>query len=472
MKIPPQIALVFSLLILINCSDNISGGPGGQTTNGITATILSSVDSMAVDSAQIILRPITYLVGDELNSDTSSQINGLETYSSLDGSFEISKVMPGTYLLECIYKDSIGVIETLTINEESTFRKLDTLYANKVGSLEGCIDTSGFTDEMTITIFARGLEKSITAEDDGSFKFDGLANWTYDFVVNIEEGLNKIEKSFKTTVSSGEDKDIDTINLYAPFNPFQYLAVREFLNNMGLPAISVDSVTRHNGGQIYALWMTHMELSEIHFTINKLNFLDTINFEHNSLQKLPVEIGDLDSVKVLLLGKNNLQALPDEIAGMERLIFLELISNELEVLPISLESLSSLKDVHACFNRFTSFPPGLTTLPAIESICMDNNSIDTLPYSIGNLSTLKVLDLESNNLIGLPISIVHLTLLNKIDIDSNMVSFLPENMMDSLINIDNLELRENSIDTSNYSIEFINWLNSKSDYADWIATQK
>lgn len=472
MRYPPIIISFLVVFLTMSCSTDMSGGPGGQTTNGITAKVLSSVDSTAVDSAEIILRPISYIVGDELNSDTTISVNGFETYSSPDGSFEIPNVIPGLYILECMYKDSIGVVETITVDDGGELKDIENLYAERVGSLKGQIDTTGFVAGIDITVFARGFEKSTIAKKDGSFKFEGLANWTYEFVANIEHGEEKIEKKFKAPVSAGENKELDTINLYAPFNPFQYLAVREFLNNMSFFELPVDSVVRHVNGQIHALWMPYLEISSIHFTINKINFVDTMNFEHNNLVTVPAEIGDLDSVKVLLLGENDITSLPDEISGMANLFSLHIVGNSLDSLPLSLEGLLSLKDIHICHNNFTVFPEGLTTLPVIESICLDNNKVESLPLSIGNLSTLKILDLESNNITALPVSIVHLTELLKIDIDSNMVSFLPEAMMDSLINLETMELIENRIDTTDYSDAFIEWLNGVSDYADWIATQK
>lgn len=471
MRIPPQIILLFSLLFFINCSDNVSGGPGGQTTNGITATVLSSIDSLALDSAKIILRPIEYLAGEELSVDTSLYICGADTFSSKDGSFEFSKILPGQYLLECLLNDSLGVIETVSIESDTSFVNLNKLYAKRVGSVSGNVDTSGFPKNALINLFIKGIEKSVIAEANGDFHIPAMAPWTYDFIVNINSGDDTITKIFSKEILSDENNKIDTVDLYAPFNPFHYLAVRVFLNNLGLFEISVDSVTDDVDGQIYKLSLYNYNISQIHTSVNKLRFLKELSFNSNSINSLPPEIGELDSLKIFRVSSNNLTGLPDEISQMSSLEEVWMIRNQLESLPLLFGDLKRLKTAEFCFNNFTSFPIGLTNLDSIEHICLDNNNIDSLPYSIGNIKSLKVLDVEANNLSSLPVSIANLTHLTKIDIDSNHVSYLPEEMMDSLVNIDSLELAYNSIDTSAYSAEFVQWLSEKSDIADWILTQ-
>lgn len=472
MKFPPIIALVFSFLIFINCSDNVSGGPGGQTTNGITATLLSSIDSLGLDSAIITLRPIEYLTGKELPVDTSLYVSGIDTFSLEDGSFELSGIIPGSYLLECLFKDSLGVVESITIANDSSILSLNQLFANKVGSIQGKVDTTGFPDSARIEVLIRGLEKQITADKDGFFEFNTLAPWKYELVVNIISQSDTITKEIEEEVISDQVSEVDTVNLYAPFNPFHYLEVRKFLNNMGLFTTPVDSVVEDSSGQIYTLNLSNMEIEELHSSIGQLDFIKYLNCEYNSLLSLPSEIGDLDSLEKLYVGANNISIIPEDINNLIQLKELSVIFNNLQTLPESMDGLKRLKIVELCFNNFNTFPIGLTTLDSVEWICLDNNNIDSLPLAIANLTTLKILDLETNNLTSLPISISHLTNLTKIDIDSNNVSYLPEVMMDSLVNIDTLELTYNSIDTSMYSTPFIQWLNDKSDNPNWILLQE
>lgn len=425
MKFPPQLFLIFCLLVFINCSDNISGGPGGQTTNGITATILSSIDSIALDSVSVILRPIDYMVGDSQNIDTLEYSSMIDTFTSSDGTFEIYHILPGQYFLECMFKDSLGIVETLTIDSGNKIINLENIFIKQVGALSGNVDTCGFPEDALVEIFIKGFEKTVTAAIDGSFKFNSLAPWDYELVVNILSIQDTIIKEINKEVFSNTNSEIDTIELYAPFNPFQYLRVRKFLDSMGLFSLSVDSATNDINGQIYKLNLSKLNLTEIGSGICDLDFLKEINFSNNLIEDIPFEM----------------------------------------------KNMFSLQTVELCFNNFKSFPFGLTTLDSVQKICLDNNSIDSLPNSIVNLKSLIVLDIESNNLTSLPLSISHLTKLTKIDIDSNKVSVLPETMMDSLQYLDTLELTYNNIDTSIFSIEFVQWLDEKSDNPDWILLQ-
>lgn len=471
MRFPPLL-LILSLLFLYNCSDNISGGPGGQTTNGITATLLSSLDSLAIDSAKITLRPINYITGDELTIDTSSAFGMGDTFSSKNGTFNFSNIIPGKYLLECLFNDSLGIIESLTVETDSSNINLNEIYAKKVGSVSGNVDTSGFPLDAVITVFIKGIEKSITAKPDGNFNINALAPWTYDFIINITSKSDTITKTLNGDVISDSESELDSIDLYAPFNPFQYIAVRKFLNNMGFYDITVDSVTKDIDGQIYLLQLYNLNIDKIHSSVNKLNFLEELSFLNNSLTSLPPEIGELDSIKKLSISNNNLTQLPDEISLMGSLEEIWIIRNNLVDIPLSIGKLKRLKKLELCFNNMSVFPEGFTNLDSIEMICIDNNLIDSLPSTIGNIKSLKILDLEANNLKILPEAISNLTNLTKIDLDSNNITYLPESMMDSLILLDTLELTYNSIDSSQYSPAFVQWLNSKSDFADWILTQE
>lgn len=412
--------------MFIGCSDNMSGGPGGQTTNGITATLLSSLDTLALDSAMVSLRHIDYLAGSEIIVDTTEYLSAYNTSSKADGSFEISSIKPGKYLLECLFKDSLGVIETLSIESESSFVDLKNLFAMEVGTISGTIDTNGIPENSKIEILIKGVEKSVVADNDGDFLIKSLAPWSYSFIVNVISPEDTVTEEINDVVYSGTITQLDTIDLYAPYNPFQYLKIRTFLDNTGLSYLDVDSVVLHNNGQIYKLDLSKLNLTSIDSSLCELDFLNEIYFSNNKLESLPADMGNM----------------------------------------------ASLKTVELCFNSFSIFPIGLTTLDSVEHICLDNNSIDTLPYEIANIPTLKILDVETNNLTKLPITISHLKNLTKIDIDSNNVSYLPEVMMDSLVNLDSIELTYNSIDTADYSPAFIQWLNEKSDNIDWISLQE
>lgn len=471
MRFPP-ILLILSLLFLYNCSDNVSGGPGGQTTNGITATVLSSLDSSIVNNAKITLRPINYITGNELITDTSLAFGMGDTFSSESGTFQFTNIIPGTYLLECLLNDSLGIVESLTVESDSSKVDLGKIYVRQVGAVSGNVDTSGFPTDAIITVFIKGIEKSIIAEQGGNFQISALAPWTYDFIINITSENDTITKTLNAEVKADEASKLDTINLYAPFNPFQYTAIRKFLNNMGFFDISVDSVTKDIDGQIYFLQLYNLNIEQIHSSINELQFLKELSFINNSLKSLPPEIGELDSIKILKVSNNSLTELPDEISLMKSLEELWIISNNLATVPLSIGSLTRLKKVELCFNNISEFPEGFTNLDSVEMLCLDNNLLDSLPGTIGKMKSLKIFDLEANNLETLPEEISNLTNLTKLDLDSNNIKYLPESMMDSLVNIDSLELTYNSIDTSQYSPAFIQWLNSKSDNSDWILTQE
>lgn len=108
--------ILFILLTIINCTDNVSGGGADDISNGYISGIASTIDSTSVEGSVIKLIPINH---NPLNNTISEYL--IDTITS-NGSFNIGPIDSGYYNLISFSKNQIhsSITEDIYINGNDT----------------------------------------------------------------------------------------------------------------------------------------------------------------------------------------------------------------------------------------------------------------------------------------------------------------------------------------------------------------
>ena len=232
-------------------------------------------------------------------------------------------------------------------------------------------------------------------------------------------------------------------------------------------------------------------LTDIPDSISNLVYLEILDIQDWSLEKLPLVITKLYSLKTLSIrGNQYLKTLPDELANLTELEMLDISDTGFEVIPNVLSSLEKLKILKlsytyaknysilkkietleelylfnnvnpelisqisvlknlkilslACNSEYPdpdyyleNFPDKLFDLINLEKLDLSNNRISSLPSEVKKLNKLKEIDFQGNNFNLFPVQLLELINLEKIDFSNNNLSDLPSgiNKLKSLFSI-------------------------------------
>ncbi len=417
----PILLLIFSLFI--SCSVHVAGGPGGQTTNGVVGGVYQ-VSEFPVANAQVSLHRSDFAPGEAIIVDSQMRVDGGLQLSQADGTFEFEGIIPERYLLECLWGDSLGLIDTFTISDDNEKLNRGDLTLLKTGSVQGVIDSLFISLYDSVSIHIAGLSRFVQVEADNSFEIRGLAPWDYSLIITGYSDDVAVESKEKVLVKSGGVLNLGELG--EGINPEQYAMVRVFLDSSGLEDIPVREVVTLAWEDITGLNLQNRGLKKIHPTVKNLLFLKHLRLDSNSIAIIPPEIGAHTTLLTLTLSLNDLTTLPLELSSCTSLTYLDL----------------------------------------------SRNSLTTTENRLYTLSNMRTLFLNENYITEFPMAVLNMKLLASLDCRDNSISLIPESLIDNFVNLLNVDFGMNFIDTSVLSPELIQWVSDRSGDAKWIATQR
>lgn len=134
--------------------------------------------------------------------------------------------------------------------------------------------------------------------------------------------------------------------------------------------------------------------------LGKLDGLEMLALNENSLTVFPEGITDLKHLKTLNLDKNQITLLPDDLKRQSTLEHFSAASNQISSVGTLFQS-KSLLSVHLGNNNLTILPEKWQC-DSLKSLIINNNNLSKLPETLGRLNKLELLDISHNSIDSLP----------------------------------------------------------------------
>ena len=208
---------IFPLLLLLflactNTPDLLTGGTTTETTNGVTARLILP-DGTPAANFEVNLVPKAFVPG--ISSPTSCARYQVRTDST--GTIRFSKVLPDSYALSAISKDSaLGLFVPAVVTGKPILAKGDSIVdlgsnmLDSTGTIAGIYQNSDSTSETTLEI---GLAGTLYSKDNGFdtlFEMKGIPKGAYTAHIRIPNG--SVIKRTGITVLPRETTFIPNLN--------------------------------------------------------------------------------------------------------------------------------------------------------------------------------------------------------------------------------------------------------------------
>lgn len=158
------------------------------------------------------------------------------------------------------------------------------------------------------------------------------------------------------------------------------------------------ALPRHQAATV--LLYNYRQLPAVPPSISRLNWLQSLNLENNSLTQIPVSIGKLTNLQRLALSNNKFQFLPSSILALTKLTELILDSNMFSSVPLVVWKLRSLTLLslanNAAISKLSGEIANLTNLCKLD-IRRLGRDFTTLPAQMGSMTHLQKLQLDAAN---------------------------------------------------------------------------
>jgi Leucine-rich repeat (LRR) protein len=467
------IRILTLFLIIISLFAGCTTGPdiagtesGSQTTNGFMAAI-KFPDGTPAAGITVQVRPRNYL-SDTVNVLNKSLVSKRDLITDNLGRFAIASLDTGGYTIEARDKNGNAVAIPCSLS-------IDTVINLGTRTLSPMATIAVFTGGLHVNGFVRvrGLERCFRTVSGELIRVNVPAGQTY--TLNVITADTSVDL---TPISDVNASETTSVSIDLGDNRSDSLAIRAFLDSMGLDTVSVGSVAvaDSESGRLRSLNLSHRGLNEIPLSIGNLSFLWSLDVSKNSISSLPSTLKDipqltalsLDSTDIsifpavvtectslqwLLMRATGIRDLPQELTRLSALHVLDMSEDSLTIVPMVISSLLSLKTLMLSRNQLKKIPEEISNLKSLEYLHLDDNQLDslpdtitslknlttlyvyrnnlsTLPDSIGNMAELTTLDVQSNKLTSLPASIVNCTHLVYIHLWGNLLTALPDKMID------------------------------------------
>ncbi|CAN8003981.1 unnamed protein product [Ixodes hexagonus] len=232
----------------------------------------------------------------------------------------------------------------------------------------------------------------------------------------------------------------------------------------------------------------HNAISELSDDISNLSLMEMMDLSHNRLSSLPAMIGFLSRLTNLNLSHNNLTELPPEMGSMNALQVLDVSANKLQSLPEPIGSLCHLEQLFVQQNELSALPPfsGCPKLKAggaldrhgEHELHAGSNGIKELPIEvIETLLSLRTLDLKNNRLSTLSSDITMIQGLERLDLSNNDLSSLPYEL-GALVHLKGLGVEGNPLRTirrdivKRGTVHLLKWLQDHLEHSPDAAARK
>ncbi|CAG9770107.1 unnamed protein product [Ceutorhynchus assimilis] len=165
-------------------------------------------------------------------------------------------------------------------------------------------------------------------------------------------------------------------------------------------------------------------------TIYELTDLNYLSITDTSLSEISSDIAKLESLQTLILHSNKFRECNEAITKLSKLKILDLSRNSIERIPESIASLSQIITINISNNKLESFPT-LSNNAKLTVVDLSCNALTTFPNlcnsDLVNLSELK---LQGNHIDSIPSNINVLPSLKVMDVSNNKIKILPGELAD------------------------------------------
>jgi len=212
-----------------------------------------------------------------------------------------------------------------------------------------------------------------------------------------------------------------------------------YLNSNKLTSIS-DDIKKFS--TLGILDLQDNALLELPRCIGEFEKLENLNVSYNQLSKLDFEFNSSNNILSLFLQHNKISFVaPKFFEYLEKCLKLNISYNLLETFSFSMQGLTNLRNLDLSHNKILTVPDEIKYLKNLSTLDLSNNSITSLPASLNELTKIEQLYVRNNRLISFP-NMSSCKMLKELALGNNSLKSIPENLPESL---SNLELRENKI---------------------------
>ena len=160
-----RLALLLSMLGLVCCStgtnDELAGGPGSETTNGIVAMVNGSPASYA----GVALRKVNFMVDDFVPENAIVQP---DAYANQNGNFTLDYDSAGTFRLTVVHGGSAFT----KVVSGSEMANMDTVELEPTGSVAGSVNVPKGSDFVWVGV--QGMDVMVKSDSLGQFSLPQL----------------------------------------------------------------------------------------------------------------------------------------------------------------------------------------------------------------------------------------------------------------------------------------------------------
>ena len=359
------IVLVLLLLLFIAACNNEQAGATSETTNGISAVVVT-VNGNPVSGAAVFLRDNESLRALDTPLDTPS------TYTKDDGTFFISdtEIPFGQYCLEV--QDSaesrMAVQQGVLVGSTGIIQK-DTLVVRKSGALVGSVSDSAGTLLAGAYVQVYGLGRVVPVDSvTGHFEIPNLPSGDVRIRIVLKDASTITEQD----IFSIKENGTTDAGIYQPGLDRELLIVTQLLEANNLPTdteflLKVVTLDKDSHVRKINLDFDHIASLEQNPYIDTLIpaigslRLTSLSLAGNNLRSLPEEIGNLVGLYYLDVSNNNLTSLPDGLGLMVSCTEIDIEDNEIVVLPETIYQLDDLDEMHVNNNRLVNLSNKMTT---------------------------------------------------------------------------------------------------------------
>ena len=171
------------------------------------------------------------------------------------------------------------------------------------------------------------------------------------------------------------------------------------------PNVEIDGINWWEMVDINKLDASNNFLSENSFnddnqSLSTMNYLIQLRFSNNQFSKLPISLYSLNNLKLLDMSNNKINYIDNEkFKALNSLVEIDFSKNKLREIPDSIQYLSYLEIAKFSNNEILNVPNGMGALTRIKRLYLDNNSIQFLPPQVfNNMVALEELYLFKNRL--------------------------------------------------------------------------
>lgn len=196
-----KLALLFPVAALLcNCStgtnDEVAGGPGSETTNGIVAMVGGSPATFA----GVALRKVDYTVGEFAPENAMVQP---DVYANENGNFELNVDGSGDFRLTVVHGGN-AYTQVLTSSEVSG---LDTVVLEPTGSVTGAVTVPEGSDFVWVGVM--GMDVMVKTDVNGVFALPQLPATDSLKLYFVKDGDSKLFKQASVKPQSYGNQVVD-----------------------------------------------------------------------------------------------------------------------------------------------------------------------------------------------------------------------------------------------------------------------